>query len=314
MSPSHGHGGCQHSHFDFSGIKNDRMKRFVTYTAVLVALSLILAKIFAWFFTGSVSILSSLADSILDMLASVVNMFAVHHAMRPADKEHQFGHGKIEAIAALAQASIIFVSVLFVYYEAINRFINPVLVTKPTVGVVVMLFSIMLTIGLVIFQTMVIRRTRSIAITADSMHYKADLYLNIGVLVSLFISSGLNIAWLDPLVGIAIGSYILMTSWRIAKAACDILMDRELPDKSREKIIKIIKAHPKVKGLHALKTRSSGTQEFIQVHLEMDGKMSLHEAHDIAQEIDDKIQAIFPRAYVTIHQDPEDVVETHVPT
>lgn len=176
-----------------------------------------------------------------------------------------------------------------------------------------MLFSIVLTIGLVIFQTTVIRRTRSIAITADSMHYKADLYLNIGVLASLFISSWLNITWLDPIIGFAIGSYILLTSWRIAKAACDILMDRELPDKSREKIINIIKSHPKVTGLHALKTRTSGTQEFIQVHLEMDGKMTLNEAHNIAQEIDNKIQAVFPRAYVTIHQDPEDVVETHVP-
>lgn len=313
MSDNHHGGHCNHNHLDFSGIKNNRLKRFVTYTSVLVAFILIGAKVVAWMMTGSVSILSSLADSILDMLASVVSMFAVHHAMRPADEEHRFGHGKIEAIAALGQSSIIFVSVLFVFYEGVQHFMNPVPITKPLVGIIVMLISIVLTIGLVSFQTYVIKRTRSIAITADSMHYKADLYLNIGVLLSVGLTYWVNIPWIDPIVGIIIAIYIVYTAWRIAKEAVDILMDREISEEARNKITEVIVAHPQVHGIHELKTRSSGTQDFIQVHVEMEGTMTLNEAHEIAEVLDQNIQKIYPRAHVTIHQDPKGVEEEHIP-
>jgi ferrous-iron efflux pump FieF len=303
---------CQHNHFDFSSIQNESLKKWVTRASVAVAFLLILSKVVAWQLTGSVSLLSSLADSFLDFFASLLSLFAVRQAMKPADDKHRFGFGKVEALAALAQSVFIFLSVLYVLYEAILHLMNPHPISKPMVGLVVMSFSIAMTIALVAFQSHVIRKTQSLAVTADSMHYKADLYLNIGVLCSILFSSTFQIYWTDGAIGLLVAIYIFYTSLSIAKDSLYILMDRELSDNQKKEIIATIKKHPMVRGLHELKTRSSGTKDFVQVHVEMDGDISLKQAHQVATEIEKSLLKIFPRLHVTIHQDPCGVEETHV--
>lgn len=283
-----------------------------TYASVFVALILIMSKIVAWKLTGSVGVLSSLADSFLDMVASTANLFAVRHAMQPADKEHRFGHGKIEALSALGQASIIVVSVLYVLYEVFEHILHRPPITEPGVGMIVMLISILLTTGLVIFQTYVVNRTHSIAITADSMHYRADLFLNVGVLGSLVLAYYMpTLGWIDSIVGGLIALYILYTSWAIGAKAVDILLDRELDDASREKIISSLLSHKEVRGYHDLRTRSSGTGYFIQVHIELDGDLTLSESHKISDKIENNLLALFHNAQVFIHQDPEGLKERH---
>lgn len=301
-----------HNHFDFSEIKNSRMKSQVMWASVSVALTLVLSKIVAWYLTGSVSILSSLTDSFLDFFASVVSFLAVRQAMKPADEQHRYGFGKVEALAALAQSIFIIISVVYVAYEAIQHMQNPQPIEKPMVGVAVMSLSIILTIFLVRFQTRVIKTTQSIAIQADSMHYKADLYLNVSVLVSILLSSYFNLYWLDGVIGLAVASYILYTSYGIAKHSVNILMDRELSAHMKREVVEIIKKNPDVKGLHELKTRSSGTRDFVQVHVEMDGHISLQKAHEISYEIEKELLKKFPRLHLTIHQDPTGIDEAHV--
>jgi ferrous-iron efflux pump FieF len=300
---------CTHSHFDFSAIENENLKRWATYAAVSVALILILSKVMAWMLTDSVSVLSSLADSFLDFIASGINMVAVHRAMKPADKNYRFGHGKIEALSAIAQTLLIVISASVVIYEAQEHFSHPQVIEKPLVGIVVMMLSIVLTSGLVMFQNRVIKRTQSVAITADSMHYKADLYLNLGVLVSIVISSWFHFLLIDALVGGIIGIYLLSTCWQIGKEAYSILMDRELPDFKRQRLIEIILAHPKTLAYHDLKTRSSGVKNFIQFHLELEGKLTLFEAHHIIEEIEHAIKHEFSQVEVIIHADPHGVHE-----
>ena len=307
-------GSCNHlhNHFDFSEIQNSRLKSRVMWASVCVALTLVLSKVIAWYLTGSISILSSLTDSFLDFFASVVSFIAVRQAMKPADEQHRYGFGKAEALAALAQSIFIILSVSYVAYEAVLHLQDPKPITKPFVGIVVMIISIVLTLFLVRFQTYVIKKTRSVAIHADSAHYKADLYLNLTVLVSIILSYYFSLFWVDGVMGLAVASYILYTSYGIAKHSINILMDRELPTRMKNKIVEIIKKNPEVKGLHELKTRSSGTRDFVQVHVEMDGDISLKKAHEISYEIERELLAAFPRIHLTIHQDPDGVDESHV--
>ncbi len=307
MSPS-----CNHSHFDFSNIRNKNLKRWVTFTSVSVAFILILSKIIGWYLTGSVSVLSSLADSFMDFFASLLSLFAVRQAMKPADNHHRFGFGKIEALAALGQAVFIFLSVLYVAYEAFMHLKNPHPITKPLVGVVVMGVSIVLTLGLVWFQNYVVKKTHSLAITADSMHYKADMFLNLGVLVSVLFSAIFGMYWVDGAIGLLISGYIFYTSISIARKSVYILMDRELESEKKQEIVRIIKEHPLVLGLHELKTRSSGTKDFVQVHIELDGNMPLKEAHQVVYDLEKALLKEFPTLHLTIHQDPSGLKETHV--
>lgn len=300
----HMHHNCTHNHFDFSHISDSRLKHLATYSSVGIAVLLIFAKIFAWHMTESVSLLSSLGDSVLDAMASIVTLFAVRQAMKPADKEHRFGHGKIESLSAIAQSLFIIASALFILYEAQDHFSNPQPIQKPMVGIVVMGISIIVTSGLVWFQSKVIARTKSVAILADSMHYRADLYLNLGVLVSIIISAVWEFYVIDPLVGAGVALYILYTAIQIIRDALHVLMDRELSDEDLERISSIIASHPQVHSFHDLKTRSSGTGEFIQAHLELDGNLPLKSTHHIVEEVQKSILKAYPNAEVIIHQDP----------
>jgi len=286
-----------------------RLLKAATYAAVATAGTLIAVKAVAWGLTGSVSVLSSLVDSLLDILASFINLLAVRHALQPADAEHRFGHGKAEAIAGLGQAAFIAGSGLFVLFEVADRLIHPEPVTHGTIGVGVMIFTILATAALVQFQRYVVGKTGSVAISADSLHYVSDVLTNGSVIVALLLDAWLGWWLIDPLFGAAIAAYIIFNAWTIARQSYHLLMDRELSDDAREKIIAIATAHPEVISVHDLRTRSSGTQTFIQLHLEMDGSMLLCRAHEIADEVENRIREAFPNAEVIIHQDPDNIVE-----
>jgi ferrous-iron efflux pump FieF len=286
-----------------------RLVRVATYAAVLAAALMIAAKAGAWSLTQSVSVLSSLVDSLLDVAASTVNLLAVRHALTPADREHRFGHGKAEPLAGLAQSAFIAGSAALLLLEAVRRLSFPQPVANSTIGIVVIAFSIVVTLALVAFQRHVIRRTASVAISADSLHYASDLVLNGSVIASLVLVRWLEWPTIDPLFGIAIGVYILWNALRIARLSLDLLMDRELPDAERTRIRKLALAHPEVRNVHDLRTRSTGPHIFVQMHLELDGAMPLLQAHNIADAVEASIREAYPNAEVIIHQDPEGVEE-----
>lgn len=283
--------------------------RRATYASMAVAVTLIAVKVFAWISTGSVSLLSSLLDSMLDALASLVSFLAVRHALEPADHEHRFGHGKAEALAGLAQAAFITGSAVFLMIEAGDRFIHPRAVENSMIGYAVMVFSIVLTLMLVGFQKFVVRRTGSVAIKADSAHYTMDLLVNVGVIISLFLSTGMGWGIADPVIALLIAAYILHGAWEIGLDSYNMLMDRELPDEDRTKIREICVAHPEVHGVHDIRTRQAGPQVFIQLHLELDGEMKLNDVHEISETVMYEIMDAFPNAEVIIHEDPEGVDE-----
>jgi ferrous-iron efflux pump FieF len=289
--------------------ENGRLMRRATYASVGVAVTLIVVKLIAWFMTDSVSLLSTLIDSLLDAAASLVNLFAVRHALAPADREHRFGHGKAEPLAALGQSTFIAGSAIFLLIEAGNRLVKPQPIEKSEIGIFVMIFAIVVTFALTRYQKYVVRKTGSVAIQADSLHYVGDLLVNAAVIVALVLVTqfGWNIA--DPIFAIAIAGYILKTAWTIARGAYDMLMDRELPEEERVRIKEIALAHPDVIALHDLRTRMSGPQTFIQVHIEMDGAMSLYRSHAVADEVEASLLQAYPEAEVIIHQDPYGIEE-----
>jgi ferrous-iron efflux pump FieF len=283
---------------------NAKLMRWATYASVTTAVVLIFAKIIAWFMTDSVSILATLLDSSLDVLASVINLIAVRHALEPADKEHRFGHGKAEALSGIGQALFIAGSAGFLLLQAIGRIINPKnMVTGLEVGVGVMVFSIAATLLLLSFQKYVVRKTGSTAIKADALHYKTDLLVNGSVIVALFLTV-YGWGYFDAIFGVGIAVFILYSAWQIVKESIDLLMDHEIADEEREKIANIVLRHEKALGYHDLRTRRSGTRVFVQLHLELDATQSLASAHAIADNIEKEIAALFDDAEVIIHEDP----------
>jgi ferrous-iron efflux pump FieF len=285
------------------------LMRGATYASVAVAMILIAAKLFAYLMTDSVSLLSTLLDSLLDAAASLVNLVAVRTALMPADAEHRFGHGKAEPLAALGQSAFIAGSALFLLVEAGNRVVNPSPIQNSGIGLGVMVFSIAATFLLVLYQRHVIRMTNSVAIRADSIHYVSDLLVNGAVIVALLLWRQFGWALADPIFAASVGVYILFTAWRIARGSLDLLMDRELPDSARHRIREIALANPVVRELHDLRTRSSGQATFIQFHLELDGAMALTQAHAVSDEVEDAILMEFPGAEIIIHEDPAGVPE-----
>ena len=285
------------------------MKR-ATYASVAVVSVLVVAKTGAWLLTNSVSVLSSLLDSMLDAAASLVNLVAVRHALTPADREHRFGHGKAEPLAGLAQAAFIAGSSALLVLEALNRLASPSRLAHAEIGIAVMLLSIVLTVALVAYQRRVIRATGSVAIDADSLHYQGDLLLNGSVILSLGLSMWLGWGALDPVFAVAIAGFLLHSAWSISRNSLDRLMDRELPDADRARLRAIVLANPEVQAVHDLRTRSSGPYLFIQFHLEMDGGMTLRHSHEVSDAVEREILAAYPNAEVIIHQDPAGIEET----
>jgi ferrous-iron efflux pump FieF len=290
---------------------NGRLMRLATYASVSVACLLIALKTGAWIATESIAMLSTLVDSLLDALASIVNLVAVRHALTPADREHRFGHGKAEALAAMAQSAFIAGSAVLLLFQAGERFVHPRALSAPEAGLWVMAISIVLTIALVTFQGWVVRRTKSVAISADSLHYKGDILVNLAVAVALVLGAWFGWIYADPILGAAIAAYILYNAWLIVREALDMLMDRELPDDERQKIREIALAHPEVKSLHDMRTRRSGPTSFIQFHLVMNSQLTLLKAHEVSDAVEMELQEAFPDAEILIHQDPTGIVEDH---
>jgi ferrous-iron efflux pump FieF len=281
-----------------------RLLHLATWASLAVAGVLIMAKLGAWLATGSLAMLSSLLDSTLDLVASGIAWFAVRHAMVPPDHEHRFGHGKAEAVAAFAQAGFIMASALGLFIAAGERLAHPQPVAHEDLGLAVTALAIGLTIALVAFQHYVVRRTGSMAVGADSLHYLGDLLSNLVVVATLLGALWLRIDWFDAAGTIVIALYLLFNVRGLLRRSLDVLMDHELPHDERERIKAIVLAQPAVGEIRDLRTRSSGATRFIQLHVGLDPATSLTEAHRRGLEIEAAIQVEFPEAEIILHLDP----------
>ena len=264
---------------------------------------LILAKLVAWLMTGSSSLLASLTDSLMDISASLINLFALRYSLTPADHDHSFGHGKAESLASLAQAAFITGSALVLVMNGFSRLINPEPLNNLDIGIWVTLGSLALTLVLVAFQSLVVQKTQSQAIRADRLHYQSDVLFNIGVLLALG-CSWYGWLWADGLFAILLGLFILKGALEIGYEAVQTLLDRQLPDVEREQIVELVKSVPGVHGIHDLRTRQAGPLRFIQLHLELDDTLPLMRAHDLADQAEALILKQYPGADVIIHMDP----------
>ncbi|HEY1843631.1 MAG TPA: CDF family cation-efflux transporter FieF [Buttiauxella sp.] len=289
---------------------NQQYGRLVSRAAIaatLMASLLLLIKIFAWWYTGSVSILAALVDSLVDIAASLTNLLVVRYSLQPADEEHTFGHGKAESLAALAQSMFISGSALFLFLTGIQHLADPEPMKQPMVGVIVTVIALVSTLILVTFQRWVVRKTQSQAVRADMLHYQSDVMMNGAILVALALSwYGWHRA--DSLFALGIGVYILYNAIRMGHEAVQSLLDRALPESEHQAIIDIVTSWPGVRGAHDLRTRQSGPTRFIQIHIEMEDNLPLVQAHVIAEQVEQAILHHFPGSDVIIHQDPCSVV------
>lgn len=285
--------------------EHGRLMRLASVAALSTALILVAAKAFAWWLSGSVSLLAGLTDSLLDGAASLINLIAVHYALQPADENHRYGHGKAEALAGLGQALFIALSALLVGWRGFERLQAPQDIEATGIGVAVMLLSLALTGLLLMFQRHVVHTTGSTAIRADSLHYASDLLLNASILAALLLA-----AWgwrsADALFGMAIALYIFWSALTIVRESAAVLMDQELPLETSERMRLLALDVPGVLGAHDLRTRMSGTRWFVQLHLDLPGQLSLQEAHALCEAVELAIRAEFPRAEVLVHADPHD--------
>ncbi len=284
-----------------------RVKR-AAVLATLTALLLIVVKGFAWWQTGSVSMLASITDSLLDLFASFVNMLILRFALMPADRNHSFGHGKAESLAAFAQSAFISGSAIFLLLQGIHRLNSPQELTNTAVGLAVTVFSIVATLSLVAYQGWIIKQTDSPAIKADRLHYQTDLLMNIAILISLSLSLWGFVA-ADAVFAILIALYILLSAAKMLFDAVQLLLDIALPKEEVAQIEQIIMADKRVLGFHDLRTRRSGATRFIQLHLELDDHLSFIEAHHITESLEQRLKQAFTAVDIVIHHEPTSVVQ-----
>jgi ferrous-iron efflux pump FieF len=277
--------------------------------SVGVALLLLGLKGWAVVVTASVAMLGSLFDSAIDLIASLVTLWAVRIAAAPADHDHRFGHGKAEALAALFQAGLIAVSAVGICWQAADRLLSGATSAQAEYGIAVSLAAIAATLALTFYQRSIIRRTGSIAIEADRVHYQSDLLLNVAVIAALALEQYVGVPGADPLFGIAIALWLLWSGWRASRRALDQLMDREWPDARRLAFLAVAARHPANRGTHDLRTRSSGAHEFAQFHIFVDPAMTVEQAHRVMEDIETDLAAEFPGVEVLIHVDPEGQVD-----
>lgn len=284
-----------------------RLVNSAALAATTLASLLLIIKIFAWWYTGSVSVLAALVDSLVDIAASLTNLLVVRYALQPADAEHTFGHGKAESLAALAQSMFISGSALFLFLTGLQHLASPEPMKAPLVGMVVTLIALISTLVLVTFQRWVVRHTRSQAIRADMLHYQSDVVMNGAILLALALS-WYSYHRADALFALGIGVWILYSALRMGYDAVQALLDRALPADEHQAIMDIVAGWPGVRGAHDIRTRQSGPTRFIQLHLEMDDELPLHQAHQLAEQVEQALLHRFPGSDVIIHQDPCSVV------
>lgn len=287
--------------------------RQITRLSVGIAIVLIALKAFALGASGSVSILASLADSSLDLLASLTTFYAVRWAAAPADADHRYGHGKGEAMAALVQAGLIFASAVFIGWEAIQRIFDP----RPVVGgpwaVGVVVISIAVTGLLVWLQTRSVRASGSMAVSADRAHYAADLAASTVVLIGVISGAWLAAPGLDAAAGLVVAVWLFWGAFGLLKGAGDQLLDREISDADRIALTNAVLSDPRVGGVHQLRTRMSGARLIAQMHIDLDRALSFEASHDIVVAAEDRVKAAFPGADVLIHADPRGPIASAVP-
>jgi ferrous-iron efflux pump FieF len=291
-----------------------RLNELAAAASVSVAATLIGAKLALWLVTGSVAILGALVDSGLDAIASIVTFIGIRQAAQPPDRAHRYGHGKAEAIGALVQAGFVLGSALFLAIEGARRLIQPQPIEQSGLAVAVLLLAIMMTAALLGFQRVVVRRTGSIAIRADSLHYRSDLLMNLAVIAALILIEATGRPIIDPLIGLGVVLVLLYSAFRVGRHALDMLMDRELPAEARARIRKLALGHPRAHNVHDLRTRRAGSDVFIELHLELDADLNLEQAHDITHEVETRIRAAFPEADILVHQEPAGLEDARLDT
>lgn len=274
--------------------------------SVTVALVLVVAKLWALGSTGALSVAASLADSAMDLMVSLGGLAAIAYAAKPADEDHAFGHTSAEDLAALGQSLFILVSAGVIGWAAVGRLLQPVpnLVTSEGRGMVVMGMSIVLTLALVLWQRRVASRTGSRVVRADSLHYMGDLIPNVGAILALWASATFGIGQIDSVVALGAAAMLAFGALRIGKGAWDALMDRRADPAMIAAIGEIAGNWPGVHGFHDLKTRTAGSRVFVNLHIELDGKQTLEEAHATGAALRRAILHAYPQADVIIHKDP----------
>lgn len=292
--------------------QSDRLKNIAALSSISVAIGLCLLKVFGALLTDSLAVLSSMIDSLSDIFGSLITLIAIRYAAKPASCEHRYGYGKAEALSALTQAAFIAGSGLFVMYDGFSRFITPRPVADTGLGLVVMIISIIATLILISFQRYVAKRTNSQAILADSAHYVVDILTNGSIILSLFVVRYFDFQWFDPLTAIFISLYLLYNAYDLAREAIATLLDRELSDDIRSQIQELVTSEPFVCGLHDLRTHDLGGSYMFEFHLELDGSLSLCQAHKYSDIVSAKLRKAFPHAQVIIHQDPSGIKETRL--
>lgn len=283
---------------------NDQMNLRVQLASVSVAAILVVVKLWALGTTGALSVAASLADSALDLMMSLGGLAAIRYAQRPPDEDHAFGHASAEDLAALGQSIFILISAAAIAVAAGSRLLDPTALTQEGRGMIAMVVSVILTIGLVTFQTRVATRTGNCVVQADRLHYLGDLLPNLGALAALWASSSFGLTALDPIIALGAAAMLAVGAIRIGSRAWDALMDRAAPARMVSDIEDLASDWPGMHGFHDLKTRTSGSRVFINIHVEIDGDLPLHEAHDIGAGLRHAIMIRYPQADVIIHKDP----------
>lgn len=281
--------------------------------SVGMACALIALKGYAAWSTGSVAMLGSLADSGLDLLASLVTLYGVKLAAEPADHDHRFGHGKAEALAALFQVVLISVSAVGIAWRAIAALGSDAPTQDAEFGIGVSIAAILATLVLLAYQRSVIRKTGSVAIMADNVHYQSDVLLNGSVIAALAIDQFLGWHRADPLFGIAIAAWLAWGAFQASSHAIDMLMDKEWPEEQRAAFIEVAARQPGIRGIHDFRTRRSGSHDFAQFHMEVASDITVREAHNVVEGVERALHKAFPKVEVLIHLDPEGHVDTDNP-
>jgi ferrous-iron efflux pump FieF len=284
------------------------LTRSAAYASIATALFLVGLKLWATWRTDSTAMLGSLADTALDLVASIATLVGVWIAAQPADKNHRFGHGKAEALAAIFQVMLITLSAGGIALRAITRLVDGGETAAAEEGIAVSVIAIIATFALLAWQRHVIRKTSSLAIKTDHLHYQSDLFLNLAVIAALVLDQFMGFSAADPLFGLGIAAWLAWGAWRAGGEAIDHLMDHEWPEERREEFLAVLARHPDIRGVHDLRTRTSGADDFVQFHMAVDPHLNIVEVHDLMDEVEARISRDFPGVEVLIHPDPKGLV------